>query len=41
LDDLRDLVGELYESLSEMRDSLGPHLVSQLVFLDRLAGRPS
>src|SRR5688572_27068601 len=39
LDDLRAQVAELYESLLEMRDSLGPHLVQQLAFLDRLAGR--
>lgn len=39
VDDLRDLIRELYESLSEMRDSLGPVLVDQLAFLDRLSGK--
>jgi hypothetical protein len=38
LDDLRAQVTELYESLLEMRDSLGPHMVQQLAFLERLAG---
>lgn len=38
LDDLRVQVAELYHSLSEMKDRLGPHLRSQLAFLDRLAG---
>lgn len=38
LDDLRVQVAELYDSLSEMKDRLGPHLRSQLAFLDRLAG---
>ena len=39
VDDLRAQVTELYESLIEMRDSLGPLLVQQLAFLDRLSGR--
>ena len=38
VDDLRDQVAELYESLTDMRDTLGPHLLNQLAFLDRLSG---
>jgi hypothetical protein len=38
IDDLREQVSELYASLSEMRDTLGPYLVDQLAFLDRLSG---
>jgi hypothetical protein len=39
VDDLRELVAELFESLLEMRATLGPHLQRQLAFLERLAGR--
>jgi hypothetical protein len=38
IDDLRSQVGELFESLSVMRDEIGPHLLTQLAFLERLAG---
>jgi hypothetical protein len=38
LDDVREQVGELFESLREMRETLGPHLQNQLAFLERLAG---
>lgn len=38
LDDLREQIAELYQSLVEMRETLGPHLVNQLAFLERLAG---
>lgn len=38
LDDLRAQVAELFESLSEMKEALGPHLRMQLAFLERLAG---
>ena len=38
VDDLREQVAELYESLAELRPDLGPHLANQLAFLDRLAG---
>lgn len=40
IDALRSQIGELYESLIEMRDTLGPHLQHQLAFLERLAGTP-
>lgn len=39
MDDLREQVAELYESLDELRDDLGAHLTNQLAFLDRLAGK--
>ena len=39
LEELRETVLELYQSLEEMRDTLGPHLLEELTFLDRLAGR--
>ncbi len=38
VDDLRDQLAELYESLTELRDRLGPYLQRQLAFLDKLAG---
>jgi hypothetical protein len=38
LNDLREHVAELFESLVEMRDTLGPDLLQQLAFLERLAG---
>ena len=38
LDDIREHVAELFESLLEMRETLGPHLRNQLAFLERLAG---
>ena len=37
-DDLRDKIGELFDSLVEMRSDLGPALRNQLKFLERLAG---
>jgi len=39
LDELRAMVAELHEALTEMRESLGPHLQGQLHFLERLEGR--
>lgn len=38
LDDLRSQIGELFDSLAEMRAELGPALRNQLAFLERLAG---
>jgi hypothetical protein len=38
VDDLRAKIAELYDSLLEMRDSLGPLLRDQLTFLERLSG---
>jgi|SRR5205807_6917555 len=38
VDDLREQVAELFDSLIEMRETLGPHLRRQLEFLERLAG---
>ena len=38
VDDLRAGVAELFNSLSDMRDELGPLMRDQLAFLDRLAG---
>ena len=38
LDDLRDQISELFGSLRELRETLGPHLVRQLAFLEKLAG---
>jgi hypothetical protein len=38
LDDLRAKIGELFDSLVEMRSELGPVLRKQLMFLERLAG---
>lgn len=37
LDDVRDQVGELFESLLELEAALGPDLKAQLAFLRRLA----
>lgn len=39
LDELRAMIYELWESLVEMRDALGPHLAAQLHFLERLEAR--
>lgn len=38
LDDVREQIAELFESLEETRETLGPYLRSQLAFLERLAG---
>ncbi|MEP7308199.1 MAG: hypothetical protein ABJA98_22065 [Acidobacteriota bacterium] len=38
IDDLRASIRELWESLTEMRDNLGPLLRDQLRFLERLSG---
>lgn len=38
IDDLRGQIADLYESLIEMRSSLGARPAMQLAFLDRLAG---
>lgn len=37
VDDLRDQIRELFASLREMRETLGPYLVAQLQFLEALA----
>lgn len=39
IEDLRSQVAELFETLLEMRDALGPQPRAQLAFLERLAGR--
>jgi predicted RNase H-like HicB family nuclease len=38
LDDIREQIAELFDSLRQMRESLGPRLRNQLGFLERLAG---
>jgi hypothetical protein len=38
LDDLRAGISELLDSLSEMRNDLGPLMRDQLAFLERLTG---
>lgn len=38
VDDLRAQIAELFDSLIEMKESLGPHLLNQLKFLERLGG---
>jgi hypothetical protein len=38
LEELRELVRWLFVELSELRDSLGPVPLAQLIFLERLAG---
>lgn len=38
VDDLREAISELFGSLSEMRHELGPLMLDQLAFLERLSG---
>ena len=38
LDHLREQIGDLFEALSELRETLGPQPRLQLQFLERLAG---